>query len=244
MLTVRFENLPIKAEDHILDLGCGEGRHTLGAYQQSSATSFVGVDLSYKDLSTAKQRFIECFTDNNKSRSCTFIQSDGTCLPFPEQTFDHVICSEVLEHIHDYKKMLLEITRVLKPGGTLTISVPRAWPEKICWRLSREYHNVEGGHVRIFNAAELRNNIQALQYQYRLRHWAHALHVPYWWMKCLFWHQPDSFFPLRWYHQLLVWDLFKKPWITQTAERLLNPIMGKSVVMYFIKQNQQKNVLN
>lgn len=237
MLTVRFDNIPIKAGDHILDLGCGEGRHTLGAHQQSSATSVIGVDLSYKDLSTAKNRFNEYFIDDENPQRCAFIQSDGTCLPFREQSFDHVICSEVLEHIHDYGNMLVEINRILKPGGTLTISVPRAWPEKICWWLSREYHNVEGGHVRIFNAAELRDSIQALQYQYHLQHWAHALHAPYWWLKCMFWHKPDSFFPLRLYHRLLVWDLFKKPWITQVAEKLLNPIMGKSVVMYFVKQN-------
>lgn len=244
MLTVRFENIPIRTGDHILDLGCGEGRHTLGAYQQLNKTRIVGVDLSYKGVSTAKQRFTEYFTDNNKSQSCTFIQSDGTCLPFPEQSFDHVICSEVLEHIHDYRKILDEISRVLKPGGTLTVSVPRAWPEKICWWLSRDYYNVEGGHVRIFNAGELRRSIQGLQYQYRSRHWAHALHVPYWWLKCAFWHKPDTFFLLCWYHRLLLWDLFKKPWITQVAERLLNPIMGKSVVMYFVKQNQKKNALN
>ncbi len=237
MLTVRFDSIPIKPGDSILDLGCGEGRHILGAYQLLENNRLVGVDLSFKDISTAKQRFAEYFESENKLQQCIFIQADGTTLPFPEQVFDHVICSEVLEHIHDYQKMLTEISRILKPGGTLTVSVPRAWPEKICWWLSREYYNVEGGHVRIFNANELCRAIQSMRYHYRSRHWAHALHVPYWWLKCVFWNKPETFFPLHWYHKLLLWDLFKKPWITQAVERLLNPIMGKSVVMYFVKQS-------
>ena len=37
------------------------------------------------------------------------------------------------------------------------------------------------------------------------------------------------------YHRLLVWDLMHRPWITRTLERLLNPVLGKSVVMYFRK---------
>ena len=69
-------------------------------------------------------------------------------------------------------------------------------------------------------------------------HWAHALHSPYWWLKCLFWSSADSNPLVKAYHRLLVWDLMQQPWLTRTLERLLNPLMGKSVAMYFIKGAQ------
>ena len=44
---------------------------------------------------------------------------------------------------------------MLRPGGTLAVSVPRWFPEIINWKLSDDYHNVEGGHIRIYTDAEL-----------------------------------------------------------------------------------------
>ena len=61
--------------------------------------------------------------------------------------------------------------------------------------------------------------------------------MPYWWLKCLFWRepgQPDARI-VQWYHRFLTWDLMKKPVLTAWLDRLLNPLMGKSVVMYFVK---------
>ena len=82
----------------------------------------------------------------------------------------------------------------------------------------------------------LRRQIIARGFVFRLRHWAHALHVPYWWLRCLFWRNGANFAPVRWYHRLLVWDLLQRPRLTRSLDALLNPIMGKSVVLYFIKE--------
>jgi predicted SAM-dependent methyltransferase len=49
----------------------------------------------------------------------------------------------VLEHLHEYNDAVKEIHRVLKPGGKFYASVPATWPEKICWKLSKEYQNIE-----------------------------------------------------------------------------------------------------
>jgi hypothetical protein len=64
--------------------------------------------------------------------------------------------------------------------------------------------------------------------------------VPYWWLKCLFWRTDDQNEAaiVTGYHKFLVWDLIKQPWITRTLEKLLNPLLGKSVVMYFIKKSE------
>jgi SAM-dependent methyltransferase len=234
--TINFARLSLADGDQLLDVGCGEGRHSITAYLLKKVST-IGLDLSLKDLSTAQQRYTDFHQPEQTDKNLCFISGRGQELPFADHQFDKVICSEVLEHIHDYHSVLNEIKRVLKPGGILGISVPRYFPEWVCWMLSAAYHEVEGGHVRIFNARKLQVSIEALGFQRYDKHHAHALHVPYWWLKCLFWQEanPDAEnWIIRQYHRFLVWDLMKKPWITRLAERLLNPIIGKSVVMYFV----------
>lgn len=236
METINFDNLRLADGDTILDLGCGEGRHCITAYMLKDVTS-IGVDPSFKDLGTTRERFLDFEQADCSGKRLALSVCEGQRLPFTDGSFDKVICSEVLEHIHDYQAVLDEIVRVLKPGGILGISVPRFFPEWVCWRLSDAYHEVEGGHVRIFNASHLREDIESLGFvQYR-KHWAHALHVPYWWLKCAIWTKEgeEDAAVVRAYHRFLIWDLMEKPWLTRTLEWLLNPIMGKSVVMYFVK---------
>lgn len=230
MQTIDFNKLQLTDGDTFLDVGCGEGRHTLGAYLSANVHA-IGVDLSEADLKTARERFKEFEEPNNKAKSVVFQQANALQLPFPDNHFDKVICSEVLEHIPDYQGVLAEIKRVLKPHGLLAVSVPRAWPEEICWRLSKAYHEVEGGHIRIFNATQLKHDVEAHGWKRYDHHGAHALHSPFWWLKCMNWEKESKL--VDYYHQLLVWDLIKRPWITRKTEELLNPVLGKSVVMYF-----------
>lgn len=237
MQTINFEDLQLADGDRILDLGCGEGRHAISAYMARAVES-VGVDLSMKDLKTTAERFGEFVEPENNDKHLLLAISDGQHLPFADNSFDKVICSEVLEHIPDYAAVLREIGRVLRTGGTFAVSVPRFFPEWVCWQLSDDYHEVEGGHVRIFNASMLCDDIKRLGFVHYRRHWAHSLHVPYWWLKCLFWKankDDEDARVVRAYHRFLVWDLMKRPWLTQGLDKLLNPIMGKSVVMYFVK---------
>ncbi len=233
MLTIDFKFVKTKPNDTILDLGCGEGRHAIGALFHEPDVYVVAVDLNQNDLVTAQRRH----SDFNKdaSQRCLYSLANGYTLPFRDHTFDHIICSEVLEHVKDYRAILAEINRVLKPGGTLNISVPRFWPEKVCWALSEAYHKVEGGHIRIFKSHALRKDVQEHNFEFTKKHWAHALHVPYWWLRCAFWVRGESFFLTRLYHKVLVWDLIKRPRTTRIIEKILNPILGKSVVMYFQK---------
>jgi 2-polyprenyl-3-methyl-5-hydroxy-6-metoxy-1,4-benzoquinol methylase len=233
MLTVNFRDLPLAENDWVLDLGCGEGRHAIGVLFTANV-NLVAVDINHQNLVVAQERY-SSFVTHAVSQQFYLQQADARRLPFADHSFNKIICSEVLEHIPDYEVILNEIMRVLKPGGFLAVSVPRAWPEKICWRLSSEYHQVPGGHIRIFDSKLLRKEIEAKHFYFRRKHWAHALHAPYWWLRCLFWQTQDQSRLIKLYHRLLVWDLMHKPWITQTLEKCLNPILGKSVVMYFEK---------
>ncbi|MBT5681665.1 MAG: methyltransferase domain-containing protein [Gammaproteobacteria bacterium] len=236
--TINIDRLGLRPGDKLLDLGCGEGRHSISAFLQGDI-QVVGLDLSAKDLATAKGRLADFNIDADKIDYCLFIQGSGFTLPFADHTFDQVICSEVLEHIVEYEKVLSEIKRVLKPGGVFAVSVPRYFPEWVCWKLSDAYHEVEGGHVRIFNINTLKQQIAETSMHFIERHWAHSLHVPYWWLRCLFWsrdeHKPaeEAHWLVRQYHRFLVWDLMQQPKLTQILDHLLNPFLGKSVVMYF-----------
>ncbi len=193
------------------------------------------MDLCPGALAAAAAKFAQLAEPGERAGSFALAAASALRLPFPDACFDKLICSEVLEHIADYRGALREIERVLRPGGLLCASVPRRWPERVCWRLSEEYRRVPGGHVRIFRARELRGQIEALGFQHYRRHWAHALHTPFWWLQCLFWATREENPLVRLYHRLLVWDLMRRPWPTRVAERLLNPLLGKSVVMYFRK---------
>lgn len=233
MQTIDIERLTCRQGGILLDLGCGEGRHSIGIHWARSDLQVIGVDLCQKDVQSAQQKAKDFFTqDKTGDGVLHWSVANGLTLPFADNTFDAVVCSEVLEHIPDVHGMLIEIRRVLKPDGHLAVSVPRYWPEAICWKLSDAYHQVKGGHVRIFKQHILQKTIENLGYQLDNSHWAHGLHSPYWWLKCAFWSNPNHWL-IEQYHRLLVWDLMKRPWLTQALEKILNPICGKSVVMYF-----------
>jgi ubiquinone/menaquinone biosynthesis C-methylase UbiE len=162
--------------------------------------------------------------------------ADGQQLPFPDATFDRIIAAEVMEHIPDDEQAAAELARVLKPGGTIAITVPAWLPEVVCWKLSDEYHapKVEGGHVRIYTEGELRRKLAATGLEPGGSHQVHALHTPYWWLRCAVGPQKDiDANPLtKAYHRLLVWDMVEGPLVTRVAERLLQPVIGKSLVLY------------
>jgi hypothetical protein len=130
---------------------------------------------------------------------------------------------------------IAELVRVLKVGGTLVVTVPRWLPEKVCWLLSDSYHANEGGHVRIYQASELRAKIEKRGMQFTRTHFAHALHSPFWWLKCAVGVEKTEHPVVTAYHKLLVWDMMSRPLATKAAEAALNPLIGKSVALYFEK---------
>ncbi len=233
MLTARFRYLDLKPGDRVLDLGCGEGRHVHGLHMLGGLDT-IGVDLDEAALEKARNGLATLPPQvESKTR---FQPGDATALDFPDATFDAVICSEVLEHLPDYGAALREIRRVLKPSGKLCVSVPHGWPERLCWRLApppNGYAFEPGGHIRIFDEVDLKTAVEVCGFRLFKRHHAHAIHAPYWWLKCAFWERRDDHPWVEAYHRFLVWDLMKKPWLTRGLDAMLNPLMGKSLVLYF-----------
>jgi SAM-dependent methyltransferase len=235
MITVDFQCLHLQDRMRILDIGCGTGRHTAAAYDLNKGT-VIGADPNFDDLLAARERLgLHAGWNLRKNGTWSLAAADMTRLPFMDGRFDIVISSEVLEHIGAWRQAIKESIRVLKPDGHLVISVPRRWPEAICWVLSPGYRNTPGGHIRIFNAADLVRWIRSQGLTLWRTHYAHGLHTPYWWLKCLLGIERRHLWPVAAYQRFLTWDIMKKPRLTRCLERCLNPVMGKSVVLYFRK---------
>ncbi|MGB5091992.1 MAG: class I SAM-dependent methyltransferase [Parvibaculum sp.] len=235
MQTIDLNALGLRDGQRALDLGCGAGRHVHAMYYHAQC-HVVGVDLGFEDVKRTRAVFESCpDMDPHTKRAYSLGVGNALSLPFADATFDKIICSEVLEHIPDYKQAVAEIDRVLKPGGTLAVSVPRAWPEKICWMLSDDYHNEPGGHVRIFRESELKGAIAERGLHFYFRHFAHGLHSPYWWLKCAVGVKREDVTAVNLYKRFLEWDILQAPRLTRSMERIAGPLMGKSVVLYFTK---------
>jgi len=237
VITVDFSRLNIKSGYRVLDIGCGPGRHTCAAIRFRQV-AVVGVDLNLDDILEARNRLkLHEALGEYGGGMWGLSVADAIELPFKDNFFDLVICSEMLEHVHDQKAAVHEIIRVLKPGRNLVVSVPRYLPERICWALSDNYHKTGNGHIRIYRKKELIGLLESAGTESWKIHYAHSLHTPYWWLKCLVGPAREDFRLVNLYHRLLVWDMMKRPVITCMLEKLLNPLLGKSIVLYLKKEH-------
>jgi SAM-dependent methyltransferase len=234
VLTIDFDRLGVLPGHALLDLGCGTGRHTFEALRRGA--DVVALDQNAEDL-LGVEVMVAAMVEAGEvmaPESPVTLRADALALPFPDDSFDRVIAAEILEHVPEDGAAIAEIFRVVRPGGLVAVSVPRRWPERICWALSDPYHEVEGGHVRIYRGHQLLGALENAGLEPLGSHHAHALHSPYWWLKCASGVDEENSLT-RGYHRMLVWDMTRRPWLTQTAERLLNPVLGKSLVLYLRK---------
>jgi len=141
---------PIKGR--ILDFGCGPGY--LMNHLQSYPVQVWGIDFSPLSIKSANLKF------KNQSKWKGMVLADNLQLPFDNDTFDMILIIETLEHLipSQYKRILSEIKRVLKPGsGILFISTP--YNEKLfksfvyCPECSSIFHRYQ--HLQSFNVPSL-----------------------------------------------------------------------------------------
>ena len=236
MLTVRYDRFGLQPGERVLDIGCGFGRHAFETARRGGHV--VAVDAGLDEVNGVATMFAAMALEGEfqpDDVSATAVQGYTLALPFASNSFDRIICSEMLEHISNDALAITELTRVLRPGGTLAVTVPRTGPERLNWLLSSEYHNVPGGHVRIYTRRGLESQLGNAGLHIEGHHFAHALHSPYWWLKCLVGTTNDTNIFVRAYHRLLVWDIMKRPRTTRWLEAILNPVLGKSLVLYATK---------
>ena len=234
MLTIRFDRLGLQAGDLVLDAGAGFGRHAFEIARRGA--NIVALDYMADEVVSTRATFGGMIAAGEipEERYVGALQGDAARLPFASNSFDRVITSEVLEHIQDDVAALAELVRVLKPGGTFAATVPTWYPEKINWLLSDEYHAPKsvGGHVRIYSATELKAKLRTAGLNVLGSHRAHALHSPYWWLKCAVGPRDNDHALVTKYREVLEWEITKQPRSMAVLERGLAPVMGKSYIVY------------
>jgi SAM-dependent methyltransferase len=235
MLTLNFDKLGLRPGDRVLDVGCGFGRHSYEVLRRGGKV--VALDLAHPELKQTLGTFRAMADDEPIPAGAhgAATQASVLELPFPDATFDRVIASEVLEHIPDDTIAMAELARVTKPGGSIAVTVPRAGQEVVCWVLSDDYHNTPGGHVRIYRQSQLIQRLEGAGFRFAGNGFAHALHTPYWWLRCAVGPKNEQNPLVKAYRSFLEWDIMTAPKPVRIAEQLLNPVLGKSLVVYLTK---------
>jgi SAM-dependent methyltransferase len=232
VLTVDFERLDLARGDRLLDLGAGRGRHLFEGMRRGARVT--ALDYSAADLKDAVAVAGAMLAGHEVGNEvwAGAVNGDALQLPFPADTFDCIVVSEVLEHIWDDERALVEIVRVLRPGGRMAATVPTRWPERVAWALNHRYHDTPGGHVRIYRQRDLETKLERAGLYLRGSHHAHAFHSPYWWLKCVYGLEDTDAAPVKRYHEFLCYLIEHNPRWAMRTERFLNPVLGKSLVVY------------
>lgn len=233
ILTIDFDLLRIKPGDRILDLGSGEGRHT--HHLSYMGHRVLSIDLDPGELKKNRERWLELkwMEGGHDFGHADFMLADGDRLPFPDDTFDHIICTEVVEHVPDPAVTMAELHRILKPGGNLAVSTPAMLPEMACWKLSWEYWHAPGGHVRIFKPGALGELVREADFKlFSLRH-KHALHSIWWILRCAYGLPNDrAIVPRVWLKVVIEPAMFRRSKFWDRIERVCDWFFPKSVVAY------------
>jgi SAM-dependent methyltransferase len=150
--------------DRVLDLGCGAGRF-VAALQQVGAQP-VGVEVAEAALERARR--------NAPGGDLRLLEPDGS-LPLEHASMDLVWCSEVLEHVADTGHVLLEVRRVLRPGGRLLVTVPyhgRVKSAAIALLRFDAHFDPLGEHLRFYTRSSLRSTLERSAFtDVRVRGW-------------------------------------------------------------------------
>ena len=228
MLTVDLDRLGLRRDDWLLDAGCGGGRHCFGALDRGVHS--IGLDLDLPSLRIARAGIHERRGRAPEKLHGGVLRGDVFHLPFRDGSFDRVICSEVMEHVHDYPAAVRELVRVLRPGGTIGVTIPTAITEWFYLAATRLYFESPGGHIRVFRPRDLALALARAGVRVDGVGFAHALHSPYWLVRAGLGLDDETPGPTRALRGFLIRAAVSRVWTR--VEHALDWVWPKSLVLY------------
>ena len=242
IVTIDFHrHLRLEPGDMLLDLGSGNGRHTIEACRWPCRV--VSVDVDVQELRQARY-FLRAPKGATPWKRygpepkdgvlgwADFIVADAQHLPFKEGAFDKVMCTEVMEHVPDDKLSISELYRVAKAGAAMAVSVPRHAPERVFWALSWEYWHTPGGHIRVYKPGEMAGYLRDQGFEVdKIRH-RHAFQAIYWGLRCTFGKDQENRLLPRMMFRFLSWYHRTRPRMIERVEAAANLVIGKDLIHY------------
>jgi ubiquinone/menaquinone biosynthesis C-methylase UbiE len=176
--SIDMDILGLSRGERILDVGCGTGRHVVEAAR--SKCFFVGVDFNRGELQTLRAIIYHQSIEGKMRGRGSPVQADGAVLPFRDAVFDRVMATEVFEHVPDEHMMMRELARVLRPGGTIAVSVPDMRSEVIVWGIALSHRQRPGEHVRIFRHQQMVDLLQENGLKVYTRRYRQSMESLFW----------------------------------------------------------------
>lgn len=178
----------VSASDTVIDVGCGDG-----AFIHFCAMR--GAEVIFLDRNEAALQRTKAKIEVSPARAHRGILSDCDPIPLASDSGDLVICTEVLEHVPDPEKFLLELVRVAKPGAQLLITVPDSRSEYFVGATAPPQYFEEPNHIRIFTSEQFRKLVLSTGLEIEGQQFMGCFWSIYWplsWLTC----EPGSGLPV------------------------------------------------
>ena len=172
-----FTGFPVTIDDVFIDVGCGDGG-------PASFSARHGAEVILTDINPDKVAAAESRCRSAGARKVTALVSDSVPLPIEDQRGTRILCSEVLEHVDDPERVLIELVRIGKPGALYLITVPDPVCEEMQKHLAPPTYFMRPNHVRVFSRESFGSLIERSGLIIEQRHF-YGFFWSMWWL--LFW---------------------------------------------------------